>query len=222
MVRQFVLPRSRVLSCWVSQASPNLRANTAKLAAGSLAMLAGVDVNVAASSAGMAVENDSIFCSNFALTIAECLEMDAKQERDLQEAAEYVDKRFKNITIYSVSYKDKAYTIIVNNKNKKIYTSMIPDNSYGWLTPKSKAVGASMSHGYILGNKNADEIDQIIQGSSVSLQGCFGSCAGLSTTTNNDYTISIGLGTPGITVSKETMMDSGYTTDNIEISKLFE
>ena len=50
----------------------------------------------------------------------------------------------------------------------------------------------------------------------------YGPCAGLSTTTNNDYIISIGLGTPGITVSQETMRYSGYTTDNIEISNLFK
>lgn len=81
--------------------------------------------------------------------------------------------------------------------------------------------GASINFGSIKGGfKNADEIDRVIVGSSVSAQACYVGCGGISRTQAGDVIYTYGGGTPQVGVSGSQMQFTGVILTPEEIRRL--
>lgn len=122
------------------------------------------------------------------------------------------------MTILNVSAGVFGETMIVNNKNGKVYASKYFDvnTSSTVISP-----GASINFGSIKGGfKNADEIDRVIVGSSVSAQACYVGCGGISRTQAGDVIYTYGGGTPQVGVSGSQMQFTGVILTPEEIRRL--
>lgn len=186
--------------------------NTAKLIAGTVAVLAEVDVNVAANSAGLAVENNAAMPSQDPAGTYPGYTPTVRNGNLFQ--------YYNDMTIVSFSAGMAGYTVIFNNKNGNIWVSgyirdgdvnTAPDLNFE-VNPKTLAeavkladdgkitrpigLGASINFGSIRGgSKTAKEIDSVISGGSVGVQVCQGVCIGGMYTKNGETVVTYGAGT---------------------------
>ncbi|VEG13181.1 Possible hemagglutinin (DUF638) [Moraxella cuniculi] len=90
---------------------------------------------------------------------------------------EFFHARYNDMTIINGSASLTGYTIIINNKNGKVYASQHPDFNVSNLANILSSPGGSINFGSVQGGrKTADQIDKAINGRSFGIQGCLG-CA---------------------------------------------
>ena len=127
------------------------------------------------------------------------------------------------MTILNVGYGVLGETIIINNKNGKVYRTNLFDVNMS-LSKRLSSPGVSINFGNIQGSKvyDGDDIDTIILGSSVGLQGCAYACMGAVRTQGGNTIYTYGLGNPQIGISGGSMKYSGVNLSRTEINKFLK
>lgn len=120
------------------------------------------------------------------------------QGKIVMQSIESAHWRYNDMTIINVSGGVAGYTIVINNKNGKLFTSGHPDINVSQLASILSA-GASVNFGSIVGGfKGKDEIDKIIEGPSFATQVCKVLCVGRAVTPSgtkiNTYGVGINAG----------------------------
>lgn len=129
---------------------------------------------------------------------------------------------YNDMTIFNISEGPVGYTIIVNNKNGKVYRSTLFDvNAAPMLSLYKPKPGGSINFGSIKGGyKTAEQIDNTIVGASVGAQACYWVCGGISRTQAGDVVYTYGGGTPQVGVAGSQMKYTGIILTPAEIKKL--
>ncbi|STZ74837.1 Uncharacterised protein [Moraxella lacunata] len=129
-----------------------------------------------------------------------------------------LDYQYNDMILINVSGSPWSYTLVVNNKNGKVWR---PDMFEVTASSTLVTGGASINFGSIQGGfKTADQIDKAIEGSSVSLQACQGACLGVIKTQGGDTIITYGAGTPQVGITGGKMIYTGYSLPPHELEKL--
>ncbi|OOS01108.1 hypothetical protein B0189_11160, partial [Moraxella cuniculi] len=134
---------------------------------------------------------------------------------------EFFHTRYNDMTIINGSASLTGYTIIINNKNGKVYASQHPDFNVSNLANILSSPGGSINFGSVQGGrKTADQIDKAINGRSFGIQGCLGVCLGGARTADGEIINTYGIGTPQLGGSATTMFDTGITLTHEQLIKL--
>ena len=207
-----------------------------KLVAGSVALLANVDVGTAANTAGEVVKNNSTFpelpkgmadmmayqfsaykyAEEHGLSLEQARRIIGSDQRSFYKVKDVLE--YNDMTILNVSGGVVGQTFIINNKNGKLFAPKLFE-----VNTSSTVIsgGLSLNFGSIKGGvKTANEIDSVIIGSSVGMQGCFYACAGAVRTQGGDTVYTYGIGTPQVGVTAGTMEYTGVTLSRNEINQL--
>ena len=102
--------------------------NAAKLSAGTIAMLAGVDVDIAANSAGTAVENNSLqelemWFPNEDIRDPNFSKKELEAIKRLPDNIAAVHEYYNDMTIVSFNAGMVGYTVVINNKNGNMWVT---------------------------------------------------------------------------------------------------
>ena len=226
----------------LTQAQKDKLINQAKLIAGITAVFAGEDVNVAAGVAEMSVKwnaNNEIL-----LEVERDMAWElANGDRDLYfkllstgyrleiVANSLVDlhNQYNDITIMNLSMGVSGATIIINNKNGKVFRSVHPNINISNKASVISRPKANIGFGSVLGKNSASDIDKAIEGASFGLQGCYTICVGKARTRDGDIIYTYGLGIPelssqsknvNIEAEASTMKFTGIILTQEELKKL--
>ncbi|ANB92123.1 hypothetical protein MOVS_09220 [Moraxella ovis] len=182
--------------------------NTAKLAAGSIALLYDFDVDTAANEALVAVRWNAT---------GKHPQQHRNTKRDIFGENSAIAK-FGDMIITNVSGSIYGYTMVINAKNGKVYATdkFEVSASSSILT----GVATSINFGNVIGgNYSADDLDKIIAGSSFNMQACYTACAGISKTQTNTI-VTYGVGTPQIGMSGGSLKYTGLQLSQADINQL--
>ena len=127
------------------------------------------------------------------------------------------------MTILNVGYGVLGETVIINNKNGKVYRTNLFDVNMS-MSKRLSSPGVSINFGNIQGSTvySAENIDRIILGSSVGLQGCYGLCLGAVRTQGGNTIYTYGGGNPQIGITGGSMKYSGVNLSRTEINKFLK
>lgn len=154
-----------------------------------------------------------------------------------------VHNYYNDMTIVSLSGGMAGYTAIVNNKSGEVWVSNFPElgvnlgpdrikelsntlklNPSGKIS-RSVGFGASINFGSIKGGlKDANQINEAIQGSSLGIQACNVACAGIIRTEGKNPQIiyTYGAGTTQIGISGGKMKKTGIILSQENIKELIK
>lgn len=104
--------------------------------------------------------------------------------------------QYNNITIMNLSMGVSGATIIINNKNGKVFRSAHPNINISNKASVISRPKANIGFGSVLGKNSASDIDKAIEGASFGLQGCDTICVGKARTRDGDIIYIYGLGIP--------------------------
>lgn len=104
--------------------------------------------------------------------------------------------QYNNITIMNLSMGVSGATIIINNKNGKVFRSAHPNINISNKASVISRPKANIGFGSVLGKNSASDIDKAIEGASFGLQGCDTICVGKARTRDGDIIYTYGLGIP--------------------------
>ncbi|OOS05702.1 hypothetical protein B0189_06125, partial [Moraxella cuniculi] len=153
------------------------------------------------------------------------------QVKIVMQSVESVHQTYNDMTIINISGGVAGYTIVINNKNGRVFTSGHPDINVSSLSNILSA-GASVNFGSIVGGvKNAGEIDRVIEGPSFATEACKVVCVGRVVTKAGDKinTYGVGInagygsrlsGASGIGASGSTMKATELVLTSEQIKKL--
>lgn len=169
---------------------------------------------------GQSMQSLGNYCVKQGGNVSECMNAhrNITQSKGFLNFVKEKHQYYNDMTILNVSAGVFGETVIVNNKNGKVYSSKLFDvnTSSTVISP-----GASINFGSIKGgNLDAADIDRVIKGSSISIQACYVGCAGISRTQAGDVVYTYGGGTPQIGVSGSQMQFTGVVLSPEEIRSL--
>lgn len=104
--------------------------------------------------------------------------------------------QYNNITIMNLSMGVSGATIIINNKNGKVFRSAHPNINISNKASVISRPKANIGFGSVLGKNSASDIDKAIEGASFGLQGCDTICVGKARARDGDIIYTYGLGIP--------------------------
>ena len=137
--------------------------------------------------------------------------------------------QYNDITIMNLSMGVSGATIIINNKNGKVFRSVHPNINISNKASIISRPKANIGFGSVLGKNSASDIDKAIEGASFGLQGCDTICVGKARTRDSDIIYTYGLGIPelssqsknvNIEAEASTMKFTGIILTQEELKKL--
>ena len=137
--------------------------------------------------------------------------------------------QYNDITIMNLSMGVSGATIIINNKNGKVFRSVHPNINISNKASVISRPKANIGFGSVLGKNSASDIDKAIEGASFGFQGCYTICVGKARTRDGDIIYTYGLGIPelssqsknvNIEAEASTMKFTGIILTQEELKKL--